>query len=117
MMSEKRKQRNKVNLGTMLKDARTKEGYTQKALADALGLEYYTMISQMELGYISIPPTLWVPIADALRMDKAEWVVKCVSEYMPEVYRSLFDHRSRDEVTAFLTALKKGALDDLISPK
>ncbi|MGM0661552.1 MAG: helix-turn-helix domain-containing protein [Pseudomonadota bacterium] len=114
MMSEKRKQKNKDNLGTAIKDARIKEGYTQKALADALGLEYYTMISQMELGYISIPATLWVPLADTLRMDRAEWATRCVSEYFPEVYVALFDKRSRAEVTTFLSALKKGKLDDLL---
>lgn len=70
MLSENRKERNRNNLGTELKNSRVKEGYTQKALATALGLEYYTMISQMELGYMSIPASLWVPIADLLRMDK-----------------------------------------------
>jgi len=114
MMSEKRKQRNKENLGSILKNARVKEGYTQKALADALGLEYYTMISQMELGYISIPASLWTPIADTLRMDKSEWVLKCVLEYSPEIYLALFDHRGRAEITQVLNALRKGELDDLL---
>jgi len=114
MLSEKRKQRNKNNLGAILKEARVKEGYTQKALADALGLEYYTMISQMELGYIAIPANLWVPLADVLRMDKSEWVLWCVNEYFPDVHRALFDHRSNREIAVFLDALRKGQLDELL---
>jgi len=116
MLSEKRKQRNKENLGSLLKNARVKEGYTQKALADALGLEYYTMISQMELGYISIPASLWAPIADILRMDKSDWVLKCALEYTPEIYHALFDHKSRAEITQFLDALRKGKLDNILKP-
>lgn len=105
MLSEKRKEKNRNNLGQRLKDARKAEGMTQKALADALGLEYYTMISQMELGYISIPATLWGPIADTLKMDKPEWILLCLNEYQPEVYRALFGAHSRTEVIQVLSAL------------
>ncbi len=115
MLSEKRKEKNKNNLGKRLKDARTAAGFTQKAMADELGIEYYTMVSQMELGYISIPATLWGPIADVLKMDKSEWVLLCLIEYQPELYRALFQNRSRREVTKFLTLLRKGQLDDYLS--
>lgn len=66
MLSDRKKQMNREGLGARLKEERTKSGFTQKALADALGLEYYVMISQMENGYMSIPPALWTPIADKL---------------------------------------------------
>lgn len=115
MLSEKRKQKNRGNLGLRLKEARTAEGYTQKALADALGIEYYTMVSQMELGYISIPATLWGPIADVLKMNKSEWVLLCLSEYQPEVYRALFDNRGRMEVGKLLNMLRLGQLEDVLS--
>jgi DNA-binding XRE family transcriptional regulator len=108
MLSEKKKQRNESVLGAALKEARTREGYSQKALADALGIEYYTMVSQMELGYMSIPPSLWTPIADKLRLDHADWVLRCLSEIMPEVYHALFGAKSIREVAIHLNALEKG---------
>lgn len=117
MLSEDRKKRNRDHLGAELKNARQKEGMTQKALASSLGLEYYTMISQMELGYISIPPSLWVPIAHALKMNPAEWVLKCLREYQPEVFQAIFINRSMNEAEAVISMLHKGELDDLIEKK
>lgn len=114
MLSEKRKERNRDNLGTELKEARNREGFTQKALADALGIEYYTMISQMELGYISIPAALWVSIARVLKMDESEWVLRCVREYQPEVFTALFLNRSLSEVTDLLKMFHRGQLDDAL---
>lgn len=108
MLSEERKQKNRENLGKRLKDARVAQGYTQKALADALDLEYYTMISQMELGYVSIPASLWRSIADILHMDKADWSLRCLYEYSPEVYEALFDKRSLAEISGVLTKIRKG---------
>lgn len=113
MLSESRMQKNRDNLGKALRQAREKEGYSQKALADALDIDYYTMVSQMELGYISIPATLWAPIADALKMNRSEWVLRCLLEYQPDIYRALFDNRSKSEVEGILSAMRKGQLDDL----
>ena len=112
MLSEKKRQKNLESLGLLVKEARTKEGFTQKALADALGLEYYTMISQLELGYISIPPSLWTPIADKLRMDRAKWVLQCLYEIQPDVYRAVFGIKSIAEVSEHLNHLEKGTLHD-----
>lgn len=111
MLSDKKRQRNLESLGQLVKDARVKEGFTQKALADALGLEYYTMISQMELGYISIPPSLWTPIADKLRLDRSNWVLECLLEIQPEVFRALFGNKSLREVSEHLSKLDKGEGD------
>ncbi len=115
MLSEKRREKNRDNLGSSLKSARVSEGYTQKALADSLDLEYYTMISQMELGYISIPATLWGPIADVLRMNKSEWVLRCLTEYSPEIYSALFGNKSRNETEMLLEMYSKGALDSILN--
>lgn len=117
MLSNDRKQKNRDNLGAELKNARTKEGYTQKALAEALELEYYTMISQMELGYISIPASLWSPIALVLKMDEPVWVLRCLREYQPETYRALFKKRSIKETAKVLRLYHRGALDEQIVEK
>jgi transcriptional regulator with XRE-family HTH domain len=108
MLTEKKKQRNHDQMGLALKEARVREGYSQKALADSLGIEYYTMISQMELGYMSIPPTLWTPIADKLRLNRADWVLRCLTEIMPEVYHAIFGIKSISEVSKYLTLMDKG---------
>ena len=112
MLSDERVQKNRDNLGSELKDARVKAGLTQKALASELGLEYYTMISQMELGYISIPASLWFPISLALNLNSSEWVLRCLLEYQPEVYKALFHNKSRKETARLLTAFHKGEFDD-----
>lgn len=108
MLSEKRKRKNATNLGGRMKDGRIAAGYTQKAFADALGIEYYTMVSQMELGYISIPAAFWVPIADVLSFDVSEWVLTCLEEYQPEVYRALFSNASRSEIAEMISIIRKG---------
>jgi transcriptional regulator with XRE-family HTH domain len=112
MLSEIRKEKNKLNLGSELRDARVRQGYTQKALASALGLEYYTMISQMELGYISIPASLWYDIAIHLEMDRSVWILSCLNEYQPEVYKALFRNRGLKECADVLNMLHKGMLDE-----
>ncbi|WP_170405084.1 helix-turn-helix domain-containing protein [Ruegeria arenilitoris] len=114
MLSEKRRERNRSNLGARLKDARLKKGYTQKALAKALGVENHTMISQMELGYMAVPSNLWVPLAETLNMDRYIWVLLCTQEYHPDMHRSLFGNLSRREIANFLDALHSGQLNDLL---
>jgi transcriptional regulator with XRE-family HTH domain len=114
MLSEERRKTNKDSLGAMLKQARTDADFTQKALADALGLEYYTMVSQMELGYISIPASLWVPLAQTLHIDQTEWVTRCLVEYQPDLFYALFGKRGRTEVAQILDLFRKGKLDDFL---
>jgi transcriptional regulator with XRE-family HTH domain len=115
MLSDKRIRKNKAGLGSVLKDARKSSGYTQKALASELGLEYYTMISQMELGYISIPPALWVQIAKTCGINPEEWVLRCLSEYQPDVYEALFKNRPYKQSAIALGLLNKGHLDSMIT--
>lgn len=116
MLSDKRKGRNEL-IGAFLRTSRENAGLTQKALADQIGLEYYTMISQMELGYISIPPALWIPIAKALGIDRADFVLRCLDSYQPELYMALFDQKGRSETSSCLRLFLTGALDVIISKK
>lgn len=107
MLSPEKRQRNSDTLGSLIKSARGRVGFTQKELADAIGLEYYTMISQIELGYVTVPPALWAPLANALRLDKEEWVLLCLSEVQPEVYSALFEDRAVGEVKDWLIEMKR----------
>lgn len=110
-LSENRKAQNANTMGQQIKAAREAEGYTQKALADAIGLDYYTMISQMELGYVTVPVTLWVPLANTLKLDRSDFILRCILAYQPDLYDALFGHRGRSEVSRFLTQFNKGQLD------
>jgi transcriptional regulator with XRE-family HTH domain len=105
MLSVTRKEKNAATLGSHLRDRRNAVGYTQRELAAVLGLEYYTMISQIENGYISLPPTLWVPIADALKMDREEWVLTCLEEVQPAIYHALFGTNRIEDVALLLRAV------------
>jgi hypothetical protein len=77
---------------------------SQKDLADAIGLQYYTMVSQMELGYISVPASLWVPISNALSLDRVDWVLECLLEIQPQVFFALFGKRPRDDLHRLLSS-------------
>jgi transcriptional regulator with XRE-family HTH domain len=93
-------------IGAIIKEAREKLGKTQRDLAADLGLDYYTMISQMELGYIAVPATLWVPVCDALGLDRYRFVLTCLTEYQPEVYTALFGNSGISDTSAALKALQ-----------
>lgn len=108
MLSERRRDHNAETIGALIKAAREKTGLTQKAVADAVGLNYYTMISQMELGYVTVPPALWVRLPDVLGMDRQDFVLRCLSANLPEVYEALFANKGRQEVADALRAFLKG---------
>lgn len=58
MITPDKRKKNRDNVGALLRAKREAAGLTQKALAEILNLEYYTLISQLENGYTSIPPTM-----------------------------------------------------------
>lgn len=101
-MTEKKK----ANIiGQLLRNRREAMGFTQKDLARLLEIEYYTMISNMELGHMAVPPRLWVPLALALNMDRNEWSLRCLREIQPDVYEAIFDHKSIKEVSSIVKGL------------
>jgi transcriptional regulator with XRE-family HTH domain len=99
--------RRKANseIGNVIKQAREKLGKTQRDLAADLGLDYYTMISQMELSYIAVPPSLWVSISDALNLDRNKFILTCLFEYQPEVYVALFGNAGISDTAEVLKTL------------
>jgi transcriptional regulator with XRE-family HTH domain len=76
--------------GAWLKARRAEVGLTQRALADAVGLEYYTMVSMIEAGRGRIPPDSYLAWAGALRMEPAEFVRTLMQFYDPITYAILF---------------------------
>jgi transcriptional regulator with XRE-family HTH domain len=76
--------------GGWLKDLRGRAGLSQMALAEKLGLKYYTFISQVENGFGRVPTESMEAWARALGVDPGEFARKLVSYYDPELYRLLF---------------------------
>ena len=74
-----------------LKTLRMHAGFAQQQLANVLGLEYYTFISQLETGRGRIPPDRYKIWAKSLRMPAREFVHKIMRFYDPITYRILFD--------------------------
>jgi transcriptional regulator with XRE-family HTH domain len=80
--------------GQWLKRLREAQGLSQRDLADAVGVEYYTFISQVESGRGRIPPDRYRVWAKALRVPAREFVIKLMRYYDPVTYRILFDKTS-----------------------
>jgi transcriptional regulator with XRE-family HTH domain len=87
--------------GLWLKELRDKRGLSQRGLADLVGAEYYTFISQLENGHGRIPPDRYADWAAALAVPAAEFVRTLMQYYDPMTYEILFagspteDHKRR----------------------
>lgn len=76
--------------GRWLRAAREARGLSQRALAAALGIEYYTFVAQVEAGRGRIPPERYEAWANALGIDPKEFVKRVLQFYEPVTYRILF---------------------------
>ena len=78
-------------LGNWLKELREQQGLSQRQLASALSLDYYTFISQLENGRGKIPSHRYAEWAEALGQEPKAFVKTLLSHYEPSTYRILFD--------------------------
>ncbi len=76
--------------GRWLKSKREERGLSQRQLADRLGLDYYTFISQLETGRGRIPPERYVDWAHALGMEPRQLVRTLMRYYDPITFELLF---------------------------
>jgi len=67
--------------GRWLCELRENCGLSQRELADAVGIELYTVISQLEHGRGFIPPDRYLIWADALDVEPDEFVRRVTSYY------------------------------------
>ena len=79
--------------GAWLKQLRENAGLSQRELAAKLGIEYYTFISQMEIGRVRVPPDQYRAMAAALGIDPAVLVRELMRFYDPITYAILFAER------------------------
>ena len=80
--------------GHWLKRLREARGLSQRDLAEKVGVEYYTFISQVESGRGRIPPDRYRVWANALGVPAREFVTKLMRYYDPVTYRILFEKTS-----------------------
>jgi transcriptional regulator with XRE-family HTH domain len=76
--------------GQYIKSLREKAEMSQNELAKAIGFEYYTMISQIELGKVRLPADRQLAAAEALKADPQEFVRSLLRFYDPYTWEILF---------------------------
>jgi len=72
-VTQKQRKRRK-EAGLWLRELRERRGLSQRELAEAVGVEVYTVISQLEHGYGVIPPDRYAIWAEALGIEPDEFV-------------------------------------------
>ena len=77
--------------GLWLRSLREQRGLSQRDLANLVGAEYYTFISQLETGRGRVPPDRYEAWASALDVSAPQFVRRLMSYYDPVTYRILFE--------------------------
>lgn len=95
--STKQTQELRSQAGSWLRELREKRGLSQRDLAERVGAEYYTFISQLENGRGRIPPDRYLVWAEALGVQPREFVRTLMSYYDPVTYDIIFGEASRAE--------------------
>lgn len=76
--------------GAWLKEVREAKGISQRELARALNLDYYTFISQIENGRGRIPQGRYRDWAQALGVEDKVFAKRLLMYYDPVTYEILF---------------------------
>ena len=77
--------------GRWLRQLRESQGLSQRGLADLVGVEYYSFISQLETGRGRVPPERYAVWAHALGLKPADFVKGLMRFYDPITYGILFE--------------------------
>src|SRR4029450_11624227 len=86
--------------GLWLRELREKRGLSQRELARRVGAEYYTFISQLELGRGRVPPDRYLLWADALGIAPRDFVRALMPSYDPVPYDIMFGEGPRGKTPA-----------------
>jgi transcriptional regulator with XRE-family HTH domain len=76
--------------GRWLRSLRESRGLSQRQLADHVGLDYYTFVSQLEAGRGRIPPDRYSAWAESLGVETTLFVRTLMRYYDPVTYELLF---------------------------
>lgn len=88
------KQRRK-EVGQWLKQRRLEVEKTQREVAQDVGFDYYTMISQIETGHTRIPPEAMEKYAKSLQINDKEFVKTLMYYYDPVTWKILFGPKEK----------------------
>ena len=99
--SDKLTQQLRGEAGRWLRSLREQQSLSQRELANRVGTEYYTFVSQLENGRGRIPPDRYRVWAEALGVDARTFVQGLMYFYDPVTYEILFGA----ERPAMLTAV------------
>lgn len=80
--------------GRWLREMREAAGMSQRQLAERVGAEYYTFISQLETGRGRIPPDRYRDWAAALDAEPRAFVRELLRYYDPVTHDILFEASS-----------------------
>jgi len=75
--------------GAWLKQLREAVPLTQQELSKAVGLDYYTTISQIERGIARLPPERQLLFAQALQQEPKVFVMRLLMYYDPYTWEIL----------------------------
>jgi len=90
-------QKLRAQAGCWLRELRETRGLSQRELAQKVGAEYYTFISQLENGRGRIPPDRYLAWASALGVEPREFVRELMYYYDPMTYSIVFGNARRSE--------------------
>ena len=77
--------------GLWLRSLRKEAGLSQRRLAEAVGIYYYTLISQIEAGKLRVQPDRYEAFAKALgAADTQAFIRQLMRYYDPATHRALF---------------------------
>tara|TARA_Y100000593_G_scaffold33985_1_gene66703 strand:- start:580 stop:882 length:303 start_codon:yes stop_codon:yes gene_type:complete len=76
--------------GSQVRQWRLDQDLTQRDLAQKLGLDYYTFVSQVETGAARVPPEAIADWAKALNKDVRAFAKFLLRHYDPHTYAALF---------------------------
>jgi transcriptional regulator with XRE-family HTH domain len=71
---------------------------TQRAMANLLEIDYYTMISQVENGTVRVPPEGYRKWAHVLKVDPIEFAIKALMYYDPFVYAAIYGEPTKEDL-------------------
>ncbi|MFN3326683.1 MAG: helix-turn-helix domain-containing protein [Bryobacteraceae bacterium] len=77
-------------VGGWLKDRRLAAGLTQKQVADAMGIEYYTFVAAMEAGRARVPQEKYERYARLLKVPAVDLAKRVLRAEDPNAFRIIF---------------------------
>ena len=86
--------------GAYIKNLRKDACLTQREVAVALNLDYYTFISQLESGYGRVPPNLYRSLADILEVKCSVFTKEMMRFYDPFTFDAMFHETPKPYVSA-----------------